>query len=263
MALFFDTHSHINISPLKEQVKQILAENKKEGIIINNVGVDIDTSWECIKLASKNPGVFATVGIHPTEIKERDIKKEFNELEKMLKNKSKYKIIAIGETGLDLFHNNVPYEKQKEYFLEHIALAKKYNLPLVLHIRDAHEQAWEIIYEKIVKAGLKAVVHCFDSTLEDALKYTKNNIYIGIGGLVTRPNKTEIHKAIQEVFQNRLLSETDCPFLTPITHKGEANRPLFMIDSIKKMAEILKLDFKKLSKQLYNNAISFFSQLKQ
>jgi TatD DNase family protein len=251
---YFDTHAHLMLEPLVSNIDKIIGECKKRNILINNVGVDINTSKQAVVQAKKYSLVFATVGIHPTETNINNFTNNFEIIEAMLKNKSKNRIIAIGETGLDYFHKPFDKEVQKKFFLKQIELANKYNLPLILHIRDAHDDAYEILKKSNIKVNI--VIHCFDSTPEMAKKYIDLGMYIGIGGLITNVNKQNLCQTIIKFGISHVLSETDCPFLTPQKYKPSSNKPLFMLETINKIKNILKSD--SIEEKLFTNAINFF-----
>jgi TatD DNase family protein len=154
----FDTHAHFNIEPLLSNTS-LIEECKKNNILVNCVGVDYETSLLAVQQANKYENIYASVGIHPEEIKEGD----FEKIEELLKNNNK--IIAIGEVGLDYYHMYFSPEIQKECFIKFINLAIKYSLPLICHIRNAHEDAYEILKEYRNKLG-NVLIHCFDEKKE-------------------------------------------------------------------------------------------------
>jgi TatD DNase family protein len=251
---YFDTHAHLNIEPLFTNEVAIVQECESNKILINNIGTDLESSLLAIKQAKKYDNVFCSIGVHPTALENVNFEEVMTIFEELLSKKEENKIIAIGETGYDFFHNSSDLETQKKFFLGQIKLAIKYNLPLILHIREAHDEAYELITKEI-PTNIKVVIHCFDSTIEMGEKYIKSGYFIGIGGLVTRENKIFIREVVKKCDISRILSETDCPFLSPKSHSKEKNKPLFMIDSIK---EIENLRNEKCEEKIFNNAINFF-----
>jgi TatD DNase family protein len=255
---YFDTHSHFFESPIIENFDEVVKECKENGILVNNVGTNLETSLKVVEQSKNVSNMFCSIGVHPTSIEDKNEKEIFEKFDLLLKEHKKNKIIAIGETGLDYFHNPNDKEIQKKFFLKHIELAIKHNMPLILHVRDAHEDAIEIITTHIPKY-INVVVHCFDSSVEMAKKYTERGCFLGIGGLITHDKKIELHNSIKDVNPDLLLSETDCPYLTPRKFVGQRNKPLFMLESIRKMSEIMNMDFDVLSKKLFENAMKFFT----
>jgi TatD DNase family protein len=207
---FFDTHAHLNISPLSDDAELIVNECIKNKLLVNNVGVNIKTSQIAIDQAKKYKNVYASVGIHPTEVNNFDLAQSMLELEEMLKNKKQNKIIAVGETGFDFHYDKTNFYLQKKFFEAHLKLALKYKLPLILHIRDAYEESFEIL-QKIPK-DINVLIHCFDSTVDVVKKYSKLDFYIAFGGKITYP-KTNQHllDVLDVVNSERILCETDAP----------------------------------------------------
>jgi TatD DNase family protein len=167
---YFDTHAHLNYSPLLDKEKEIVQECADALLLINDVGTCANSSYVAVEQAKKYENVYATVGIHPCDVVEA-ASNDMERIEELLKDKQQNKIIAIGETGLDYYHKPFDAEVQKAFLLKHIALAIKYDLPLVMHIRDAHDDAYEIL-TKNIPHNINVIIHCFDSTPEFAKKYT-------------------------------------------------------------------------------------------
>jgi TatD DNase family protein len=160
---YFDTHAHINCEPLKSRLSSIVSEANQAGIFINCVGIDLPSSIDSLSTASKFDNVFCSVGIHPTEVHKTDLS-AIIEIDNLLAT-SNPKIIGIGETGLDYYHSEDTKELQKLFLIKHIELAIKYKKPLILHIRNAHDDAYKIIKE--YRSHLSNVlIHCFDEKIE-------------------------------------------------------------------------------------------------
>ncbi|MDR2461956.1 MAG: TatD family hydrolase [Mycoplasmataceae bacterium] len=255
---YFDTHAHVNHEPLAKNIDEIINESNSFGILINNVGTNIETSKLAIKQAKKYANVFATIGIHPCDIENIEIDKARVELEKMLSNIKKNKIIAIGETGFDFHYKKDNFLLQKKFFLMHVSLAKKYKLPIVLHIREAHRETMDLLSSSTKK--LKVIIHCFDSTTEVAKKYNDLNFYVSFGGKITYQNSNDVREALSVVNLKKILVETDCPWLSPRTHKKEINKPIFLLGDgiIKEVGNVLDIEYEKISKILFKNSIELF-----
>jgi TatD DNase family protein len=204
---YFDVHTHTNYNPLEGQAKEIADECKLQNIFYVDIGTDINTSALAVKHSQESTNVFATVGIHPSDINKIDVNTTIDEIETLLKENSK--IVAVGETGLDYYRSNQNKHVQKIVFIRHIALAHKYKLPLMVHVRDAHDDMIEIL--KAHAKGLKIIIHCFTGNEELVKKYVNLGCYISINGIITFSNSTELRKAIHLIPINRLLSETDAP----------------------------------------------------
>jgi TatD DNase family protein len=204
---YFDIHTHLTFSPLSENIDSIISKCKNT--LINDIGTNLLTSKQVVENANKYENIYATIGIHPSDIIDLDVTDTMKQLETLLINNPK-KIIAIGETGLDKSkENNTDIEKQKNFFKAHIQLAIKYHLPLMVHVRDAHDDLLEIIKEYSSK--LKIIIHFFNGDKELVQKYIKINCFISIPGVVTYKNAQSLREALHFIPTDKLLVETDAP----------------------------------------------------
>lgn len=261
--MLVDTHCHIQFNAYEDDIEGVIKRCQEEGMILNVVGSQRDTSIRAVEYAEKYDFVYATVGLHPvhtheTEVDEEEIKfksrEEGFDYEFYKKLASHPKVIAIGECGLELFH--VPEDinkeeflnKQKEVFLAQIKLANEANLPLVIHVREAHQETLELL--KTV-SNFKGVVHCYTGNWENAQQYLNMGLYLGFTGIITFPPKKTDPKPqldLLEVVKNcpldRILIETDSPYLAPQAHRGKRCEPWMVEEIAKKLAEMrgLKLD---------------------
>lgn len=244
--MLIDTHAHM-ISEYYNDLEQLLNDLKK--ITIINCASNKRDNEEILFLCEKHTNVYGTTGIHPNEVNEWSLAVK-NKIEKMILNN---KIIAIGEIGLDC-HYEGDYEKQKEIFIEQLELARKYQVPVVIHSRDAFVDTYNILKEY---KDLKKVIHCFDYGIDEATKFIAINCVLGINGIVTYKNskQAEIVKAVDLEF---LLAETDSPFLTPEPLRGRRNDSGKIICVIEKIAQLKGLNVEVVTKQLYNNALAQF-----
>jgi len=247
----FDTHAHLNFKDYDKDRDEAIKNSLREGVFVINVGTDIKESREVVKIAeSYERGVYACVGLHPLHIENEDFKKTFPEYEKLSKNP---KVVAIGETGLDK-HGENP-EKQEEVFRAHIELAKKTDLPLVLHCRKAHEDLISNFKFQISNSNLSGVIHCFTGGKKELKEYLDMGFYIGLNGVIFR---LSLEKEIKETPIERILLETDCPFLTPPPEKGR-NEPLFVKHIAKEVARIKGMSVEEVAEKTTQNAKELFS----
>lgn len=255
---YFDTHTHTNYEPLKSQLNEIISVLEEKDMGINIVGCDIDSSYLATQQAKQNHLLYCSIAIHPESAhKVTNLDKTMNELEEMYLN-NKSKVVCIGECGLDYsyeFVTNETKNKQKELFLAHIKLAHKYNLPIMMHIRDAHIDASAIIKEHL-HLNLTWIVHCFSSNIEDAQRYVDMGCYVSIPGIVTFKNAQYLRDALKIIPINRLLTETDAPWLTPAPFRGKLNYPYYVIYTNEFIAKELNYDLDNFNKQLLENAIN-------
>lgn len=252
--MIIDSHCHIYDSKLIEIKEEILKHTIDNNQLCVCNADSIETSKLCIDLADKNKNVYATVGIHPHEAK------TFNEnslqmIEELSKNK---KVVAIGEIGLDYYYDFSPREKQKEVLKNQIILADKLSLPCVFHVREATEDFLCIIKEMAQYFKNSGVIHSFSGSVEVAKLLVKMGFYLGINGIVTFKNANKILDVVREISLNHLLIETDCPYLTPVPHRGKPNRPEYVELVAEKIAEIKGITKKEVVDITTKNALSLF-----
>lgn len=232
--LYFDTHAHYDWKEFDKDRNELFNKFKEYLCAIVNVGINIESAKRVIEYSNKYSYMYYTLGIHPMEV-EKDISLKVIEqiVEKELKDCDS-KLVAIGETGLD-YHFNYPIELQKKYFIEQINLANRYNLPIIIHSRESHEDVKKILEEhKVKKTG---IMHCYSGTPEMAKKFIEMGYYLGVGGPVTR------YKDIQETVKitpiDKIVIETDSPVLPPEPfEKHSRNNSLYLKYVVEKIAEI-------------------------
>ena len=255
---YIDTHTHTNCLELVEKFDEIIKDIENLDMYINIVGNNIDDSILAIKQSQNSDNSFCTIGIHPNEFKDdQSIDESITILEQLYLN-NKEKVRAIGEIGLD-YHFNPSQERillQKLWFEKQINLATKYNLPVVMHIRDAHNDAYEIIKQYYDKTTF--IVHCFCGTIDDVFRYNELNCYISISGIITFKNNDSLRNALMYIPLNKLLTETDAPWLAPVPFRGKTNFPQYVIKTNEYIATLLNIDLNELLTILVNNAINCF-----
>lgn len=256
---YIDTHTHTNCLELIEEYDNIIADIEKIDMFINIVGNNLDDSKLAIDQSYKSKNAFCTIGIHPNEFRSDDnLDGVIKQLEHLyLSNPDKIK--AIGEIGLD-YHFNPSIDRiqlQKEWFEKQIQLAIKLNLPVVMHVRDAHNDAIEIISKYFNQTTF--VVHCFCGDINDVKKYNELNCYISISGNITFKNNDSLRLALSEIPLNRLLTETDAPWLAPVPYRGKTNFPQYVIKTNEYISSLLGIEISDLLHILVNNAINCFN----
>lgn len=232
----FDTHTHYDDAAFDEDRDDILSYIQSAGVqTVLNIGADIGSSRSTVELTEKYDFIYGAVGVHPysaSEITDGDAVPA--ELEKML---SKPKIVAIGEIGLDYYREGFDREQQREAFLSQIRLAKKTGKPIIVHNRDAYRDVMEII--KSSGAGeVGGVIHCYSGSAEGLREVLDNNFCIGMGGVVTFKNSVHAKEAVRCVPEDRLIIETDCPYLAPTPFRGKRNYSGYLKYVVEVIAEI-------------------------
>ena len=248
--MLIDTHCHLQSTDINNN-KEIINESIKKGIkylIVNSY--NFETSKEAIKLSEENEGLYAAIGIGPDEVEKEDIK-NIETLEKLIKNK---KVKAIGEIGLDYYHNELNKGKQKEYFIKQLVIAKKNHLPVIIHCRKAYQDLIKILKENNVKGS----IHCFSGSYEEAIELIKLGYKLGIGGVITYKNSEKLNEIVQKIDISNIVLETDTPYLTPEPNRGKENRPYYIVDVAKKIAEIKSISQEEVEKITSETAIALF-----
>jgi TatD DNase family protein len=251
--MLVDSHVHLEDEKFNDDREEIIKRCQKELTFLINVGSNIDTSKESIELSKKYDFIYASVGIHP-QYSQHEINK-INMIEELAKNK---KVVAIGEIGLDYHYEEPAKEFQKQVFTEHIRLAKKLKLPVIIHDREAHKDVLEIIKEEWDKE-LKGVFHSYSGSVEMAFQCIEMNFYISLAGPVTFKNARRTVEVAEKIPIDKLLIETDSPYLTPEPLRGKRNDPTNVKYVAKKIAEIRNKNFEEISEKTAENAQKLFT----
>lgn len=221
--MIFDTHSHYDDEQFDEDREQMLADMPSLGVgTIVAVSASWDSCPKTIEFAANYPYVYAAIGIHPDEVGSLT-EERFAEMEEML---SANKVVAVGEIGLDYHWDVEPRQVQKDWFIRQLDLARKHNLPVLIHSRDAAQDTMEIMKEH--GQGLGGVIHCYSYSLEMAREYVKMGYYIGIGGVVTFKNAKKLKEVVREIPLERIVLETDCPYMAPEPYRGKRNNSSYL-----------------------------------
>jgi len=253
--MFTDTHSHIHFRKEFPDVEDILERARKIGVsrqII--VGCTVKDSYQALDFVKKHSGfhLWSTLGVHPHNADEWN--DEICERFRTTVQEEK-KVVALGEMGLDYFRNLKPRDVQIKTFTEQLALAKDLNLPVVVHVRDAWDDALKILKEV---GNSKVILHCFTGKMEHAKACWERGYHLSFSGVVTYPNNEYLREVAREVPENFLLIETDCPYLTPQVFRGKRNEPAFVVETAKVLAEVRKVSLQKIGEQTTLNALKLF-----
>lgn len=277
--MLIDTHAHVNFNAYKEDGQEVIKRALDKNIWLINVGAEYKTSQRAVEYAQKySEGVYASVGLHPIHLedqviqetiegKEVDIrtKKEDFDWQKYFELAQDDKVVAIGEVGLD-YKEASDKDLQKRIFMLQVELAQQIGKPLIIHCRDAYDDLLDILNEfQGHCAGcpmgcgggqIKGVVHCFCGNSKEARKFLDLGLYLGFNGMITFSDKYD--QIIKEVPLERILTETDCPFLTPQPHRGKRNEPAYVQLVAEKIAQTKGLDFEEVAEVTTQNAKSLF-----
>ncbi len=248
--MIVDTHLHLNVEAYDNDLDEVIKTAYSRGITkLIVIGMDEKTSLRAIEIAEKYEHVFASVGLHPGYVDDHCT----NFIEPLL---SHPKVVAIGETGLDLYWRNDNFEKQKQMFINQIELSIKHKMPLIIHTRNSFNEAFEIVEKFRNKAY--GVFHCFSSDLIDAKKVIELGYYIGIDGPITFKNPKDILEIVQKIDLKHVLVETDSPYLAPMPYRGKRNEPSYLLEIVRKIADIKNMTVEEISSITTQNAHNLF-----
>lgn len=252
---FIDSHAHLDDERFDENREQLineLMENDIEAVL--NPGADLETSKNAVLIAEKYPFIYAAVGCHP-----HDSRFMNDETMDIFRNLAKCsKVVGIGEIGLDYYYDNSDRETQRKWFREQIRLAKELDLPYIVHDRDAHEDVFNIMKEERY-SGTRGVLHCYSSSVEMAREFVKLGFYISLAGPVTFKKAKTPRQVAKEVPLDKLLIETDCPYLTPEPFRGKRNEPKYVKLVAEEIARIREVDVSVIAKSTKENFYRLFN----
>jgi TatD DNase family protein len=250
--MYFDSHAHYNDESFDGDREELLLSMPSQGVeFIVNAAADMASCYAGIALTDKYPFVYCSVGVHPHEVKH--LKEEDMAVLRELTQKEK--VVAIGEIGLDYHYDFSPREEQRKWFKEQLLLAKEVDLPVIIHSREASQETFDMIAESGVKEG---VIHCFSGSAELAKAYVKKGFYIGIGGSLTFKNAKKTVEVVKEIPLEKILIETDCPYLTPTPFRGQRNDSSYLKYVVEKIAEIKGIDAMSISETTCQSAVKLF-----
>mgnify|MGYP001426465064 CR=1 FL=1 len=255
--MIIDSHCHLDYSNLYNQLDDVVkrAERNKVKYLLT-ICTTLESFQKIKLIINKYKNIYGTFGIHPHETK------DFQNIDsKYIKNliRENSKIIGIGETGLDYYYNHSDKEIQKRSFIDHIRAASELNIPVIVHSRNAEKDTYEILENEMKNSKLKALIHCFTGSKEFAKKLININCYISVSGIITFKNSTELSDTITTIPIDRLLVETDSPYLAPMPHRGKSNEPSYITHVVDKLSEIKKLSKDSIMKNTSNNFFKIFA----
>lgn len=251
--MLFDTHAHFDDPQFESDRDEVIKSLADDGVTrVMNIGANMETSEKAIEIANKYDFIYATVGVHPCDtydMTDEDIER----LRIMAKNNPKVR--AIGEIGLDYYFDDTKPDIQKEWFIKQLHLAKELNMPVVIHDRDSKGDAIEILKREGISNG---VMHCFSGSAETARELVKMGFMISFTGVLTFKNARRAVEACRSIPIERLMIETDCPYMAPEPHRGERNYSGYVKYVARKMAEIKGLSYEETARITMENGLRFY-----
>lgn len=253
--MLFDSHAHYDDEAFDKDREEVLKAVHESGIqYIVNAGSNIKWSRLSVELAREYDFIYGAVGIHPENAEEFDAD-SIGIIEELSRES---KVVAIGEIGLDYYNGCDDRELQKKVFEEQLALAVRCNLPVIVHDREAHGDTFDLI-KKYSKQGLRGVLHCYSGSLEQAGEYIKMGFFIGFTGVITFKNSRKAAQVLKGIPEDRILIETDCPYLAPVPFRGRRNDSRYLKYTAQKACEILGVEYEYFTGQTLQNAKKLFN----
>mgnify|MGYP000280061330 CR=1 FL=1 len=257
--MLVDSHCHLNYKGIVEQQGDVLARARNRGVTaMLNISTR-ESEWdEVVGLAEEEKDIWATVGIHPHEA---DAHPEVDTA-KLIERAQNPRVIGIGETGLDYFYEHSDRANQQASFRAHIAASRETGLPLIVHTRDAEDDTAHIMTEEMENGAYPAVIHCFTASADFARKALELGCYISLSGIVTFKNAKDLQDVAKWLPADRILVETDSPFLAPVPHRGKTGEPAYVSDTAAFVAELRGETIEQLQQQTSDNFYRLFSKAK-
>ena len=257
--MIIDSHCHLNYEPLSLSLKETIDRANNDGVkYLLTISTEDKSFSKILKIISNNECVYGSYGIHPHEAKNHKLIKSEDIIKKIKVNK---KIIGIGESGLDFYYNHSEKNDQIRCFEEHISAAQSTQLPIIIHTRNAEKETFNILKRRLKEKNFKFLIHCFTGTKEFAFKMLDLGAYISASGVVTFKKSQDLANTFKEIPNNRILVETDSPYLAPVPLRGKTNEPSYIIHTVEFLSKLKEVSFDDFSKITTKNFFNLFGQL--
>ncbi len=259
--MIVDSHCHLDLIEEKGfDIDQIVQNAQQNNVnVLQTISTRVSKIDNILKYSNKYDNVYASVGNHPCNVNEEGVI-GIDEIIEICNNNSK--VIGIGETGLDYFHDTSFIDEQKKSFLNHIAASQEMQIPLIIHSRDCDQDMIEILQSEQKNKAFPALLHCFSSSEELARKAIDLGVYISFSGIVTFKNAKIVQQVALETPQDMILVETDSPYLAPTPHRGKDNQPAYTMHTVEFLSNLRGQDFEQLSKITTDNFFRLFTRVK-
>lgn len=253
-----DSHCHLNYGGLIDDLDAVLMRAKDANVgCMLAINTKLSEFEDVLHIANSHDNIFASVGVHPHEAeKEPDVA-----VEALLKRAENKKVVAIGETGLDYYYDTAPREMQQANFVAHMDAARISQLPIIVHTRDADDDCINLLRSGMEKGAFPGVIHCFTATEALAQAALDMGFYISISGIVTFKNAKDLQAIVKELPLDRLLIETDAPYLAPVPHRGRTCEPAYVADTARYIADLKEIDFNLLLEETTSNFFNLFNKI--
>jgi TatD DNase family protein len=254
--IIVDSHCHLNYPDFKDDLQQVIANAYEANIgYMQTICTKLPEFPDILKIANSNEKIYCSVGVHPHEV-EKHAEITTEELIRLADNP---KVIGIGETGLDYFYEHSPRELQKDAFIKHITASRVTGKPIIVHTRDADEDTIEILQNEMQKGKFKGLIHCFSSSRFVAEEAIKMGMYVSISGIVTFKKSIELQNIVKDLPLDKLLVETDAPFLAPVPKRGKRNEPAYTKYTAEFLADLKNTTYEEVAEITTRNFMELFT----
>lgn len=258
--MLVDSHCHLNFPEFAEDMEAVVARAQSEGVgVMQTICTKMHEFPAVLAIAEQFPNVYCSVGVHPHEAD----KAPLVSVEELRTHAAHPKVIGLGETGLDFYYEHSSRPAQEASFRNHITVARETGLPLIIHTRDADEDTVRILRDEWQKGAFPALIHCFTSSAWLAEQVLELGMYISISGIITFKSAQSLRDTVKDLPLNRLLVETDAPFLAPMPHRGKRNEPAFTAKTAAFLAELKGVAAEEVARQTTENFFTLFSKAKR
>ncbi len=255
--MLIDTHTHLHDPQFDTDRETVIQRARQNGVdLMITIGTDLETSRQAVELAERYDFVFATVGVHPHEVKTIQ-DNSYQVLERLAQRP---KVVAYGEVGLDFYYMHSPKDLQQRHFREQIRLAKRLGLPLVIHTRQAPKETLVILQEEEADE-IGGVFHCYTGDLPTAQAAISLNFFISFSGILTFLKALDLQEVARQIPVESLLVETDCPYLAPMPHRDKRNEPSYVRHVAEKLAQLKALPYEELAQITFQNTRKLFKKI--
>ncbi len=255
--MLVDSHCHLDFEDFAPERAAVIARAKEQGVgAMLTIGTKLSAFEGVRRIAESDEIIFCSVGVHPHEAEGEGV----SDPEQLIALTRRPKVVALGETGLDYYYEHSPKEKQQSSFRAHIAAARETGLPVIIHTRNADGDMARILEEEMEKGAFSGVLHCFSSGADLARKALDLGLTLSFSGIITFKNAEAVRRIAQGVPMDRLLVETDAPYLAPVPNRGKRNEPAFVVHTAEKLAEIKDVSIERLWRQTTDNFFTLFSK---
>ncbi len=257
--MLVDSHCHLDLPKLADEGEAVFERARHAGVLVmQTIGTRLDGFARVLAIAEAHAGVYCSVGVHP----HRAAKEEIDDPGVLLARCGHPKVIGIGEAGLDYYYQHSPRDVQERVFRVHIEAARQSGLPLIVHTRDADEDTIAVLRDEMARGPFGCVIHCYSSSPELGFAAIELGFYLGIGGILTFKRSEELRATVRELPLERLLLETDAPYLAPEPHRGKRNEPAYVAHVAAELARVKGLSVEAVAQATTENFFRLFSKAK-